>query len=188
MNEESSRDGEKNRRISLSFWAIAVVGLALLVLNVALQRRNSQMETSLAELERSRGPQPGVVIQEIVGETPSGAPITLHFNERTLVLAMSARCKPCSENWPAWREVVSSLPSGAQVVYADVTDSVNDRYLANFAIPAGRVITRIDFGARWRYDLRETPETIVVAAGGKVEKVWKGRLSAKDIIEAKSAF
>jgi hypothetical protein len=36
MNEESRRDGEKNKRISLSFWTIAVAGLALLAFNVAL--------------------------------------------------------------------------------------------------------------------------------------------------------
>ncbi|HVO99855.1 MAG TPA: hypothetical protein VMT15_17405 [Bryobacteraceae bacterium] len=69
-----------------------------------------------------------------------------------------------------------------------MNDSVNDKYLAKLMIPAERVITRIDFGIRWRYDLRETPQTIVVAAGGKVEKAWKGRLSSKDIIEVKLAF
>jgi hypothetical protein len=187
MIEENRRNREDGR-VSLSFWAIVIAALALLAINVALQRRNSELEASLSDMEQSRGPQPGTVIPEIVGERPSGGQFTVRFGERTLVLVLSATCHICVENWPAWRQLISSLPKSTPVLFADVNDAVNERYMAKFAMSPERVVTKINLAAKWQYNLRETPETLVVAAGGKVEKTWIGKLNAADILDIRARF
>jgi hypothetical protein len=169
-------------------WASTSAGLALLAFNIALQQRNAKLVASLEKFEQSRGPQPGSVIPEIVGERPSGEPASVRFGSKTLILVLSGVCKVCSENWPAWRELVNSLPGGTPVLYADVTDTINDKYMARFMVPAAEVITRIDLSTKWRYNLRETPQTVVVAAGGKVERAWIGKLTTQDIRDVRSAF
>ena len=188
MSENNRRSEGKNKKLQLSYWTIMTVGLALLAFNVALQRRNSKLEASLAEIEQSRGPRPGSVITEIVGERPSGEPFTVRFNAQTLVLVLSATCRICDENWPMWRELMDSLPKGTPVLFADVNDGVNQTYMTRFAMQPDKAVTKINLAAKWQYNLRETPETLVVAAGGRVERAWIGKLTAADINDVRARF
>lgn len=80
------------------------------------------------------------------------------------------------------------MPSGIPVVYADVTDSVSDQFIEKFSIPRDGIVTRIDLGTKWMFDLRETPETMVLGPGGRVEGVWRGTMSRTDLASAKQAL
>lgn len=168
--------------------AILAAGIALLGVNLQLQRRNSALESALVDLRAARGPQLGTEIPEFIGTTVSGKPISVRFPSRTLVLVFSARCKPCTENWPSWTELTAGMPSGIPVVYADVTDSVSDQFIEKFSIPRDGIVTRIDLGTKWMFDLRETPETMVLGPGGRVEGVWRGTMSRTDLASAKQAL
>jgi hypothetical protein len=116
-----------------------------------------------------------------MGARLSGETVTVKFTDVSLLLLFSTGCQICTENLPRWKELVQAVRPDIQVVYADATDRVSERYLVKYMIPPERVITKIDIESKWRYDLRETPQTIILGKGGKVEKVWKGKMTPEDV-------
>jgi hypothetical protein len=160
---------------------LVILSLGLLGANFGLQRQNAKLTSALEEIQNQRGPQPGMVIRSIAGARLSGDAVTVNLSDPSLLLLFSTGCKICTENLPRWREVVSGAKPGTQVVYADLTDGVSENYLAKYMIPSAQVVTRIDFESKWRYDLRATPQTVILGRAGKVEKVWKGLMTPQDV-------
>jgi hypothetical protein len=158
--------------------------LALVIVNIALQRQNSKLAASLEDVRYARGPQQGGTLQQLSGLDALGRPVTFNLamqKNRTLLLVLSARCGACTENWPKWRDVVRHITPAVPVVYADVADSVSAAYLRRFDVPQSRFLTKIDLQTRWIHDLRETPQTIVLGPSGRIEKVWLGVLARRDV-------
>lgn len=159
------------------------VCIVFLALNIALQYQNSRLSAALDDVRHARGPRPGGMLPQLAGQDLRGQPVVFRFSDlkgSTLLLALSARCKACSDNWPKWRSIVRRLSGRFPVVYADVADSVSDEYVNRFGAPRDRLITRIDLRTRWMHDLRDTPQTVVLGKGGRIERVWMGLLSQKD--------
>ena len=81
--------------------------LALVIVNIALQRQNSKLAASLEDVRYARGPQQGGTLQQLSGLDALGRPVTFNLamqKNRTLLLVLSARCGACTENWPKWRD------------------------------------------------------------------------------------
>ena len=158
--------------------------LALVIVNVALQRQNSKLAVALEDVRYARGPRPGGTLRELSGHDALGGPVVFNFSSqknRTLLLVLSAWCGACTENWPRWLDVARRVTPAVQVVYADVADSVSADYLRRFGVPQSRFLTRIDLPTRWVHDLRETPQTIVLGPAGRIERVWLGVLTQNDV-------
>lgn len=164
------------------------LSLGLLVVNVVLQRENTHLLKTLDQTENSRGPQPGLELRSLTGTSPYGNPIVVRLSDRSLLLLFSVGCKVCTQNWPNWKDLVHRSPVGTQVTYADITDHVSERYIADHSISPQAIITRIEVAEKWRYDLRETPQTVLIGGRGVVEKVWRGLLTPQDVDAVLSAI
>jgi len=176
-----------------AYIAVLVLTLAcgvLLVVNHKLQTQNNQLVAQYHVLSITEGPPVGSRIPSLHGESISGQPITLDLSKRdsgTLLLVLSPTCPHCKANFHNWKNLLPLVPA-SQVVWVDVTGTVNAAYLASVAIPASANVIRVSAEDRARYNLFATPTTIWLQSHAVVKNEWAGELQDADIKQLRNTL
>jgi peroxiredoxin len=172
-------------------WNYAISGccVLLLALNIALVFQNRELKSRLSMPPPVLQATAGSQMPDLKGFDPDGKPVEVRYGtdpRQVLVLVFSPTCPFCEQNWPKWTAVIKSLDGSlVRPVGVDVTSTTTDIFDSQHAMGEMPVIAEVDPVARVDYRFQLTPQTILLDATGKVEKVWSGVLNDAAVAELK---
>jgi hypothetical protein len=171
-------------------YSFAAIALALLVLNVILIDQNRILKRMLASPAPSLLPPVGVPMPPLEGLGISGSRVSVPYrdlNEQTLVLVFSPICPICAQNWPKWLALSDAVNlAHARTAYVNIVGRAPEDYLQQRGAPADFFIVQIDPKSEIAYNLRYSPETIMIDRSGKIVRVWVGLLNDQDMADIKN--
>jgi hypothetical protein len=162
-------------------YALFACCVLLLGANIALFRQNRSLKAQIAAPPPGLEASAGMTVPDLKGYDVSGKPLAVAYGpdqRKVLILVFSPACNFCVENWPRWQAMLGALDREAvRPVGVDVTATSTPAFLAEHQLTGIPVLVQVDPAARLHYRLQLTPQTILVDAQGKVEKVWSGVLT-----------
>lgn len=156
----------------------ALLLVAIVTSQFVLLRTNQSNQSNQAA-RRSQGPKKGMVIEKAKGLTD---------RDRTLVVAMSSRCKFCAKSLPFIADMshlVEQNKSDSKIVAVFPEGDPDSRSFlsrANVNIPITSGLTFTDFG------VRVTPTYVLLNREARVVEVWVGQLSKPSMDSVKHAL
>jgi peroxiredoxin len=159
---------------------VALFAFGLVIVNLLLIQQNHELKAYANRGTRSLALKEGTAVPSIVGEDLSGNRVLEAYTEdsrQTLLLVFSPSCHVCSENMPNWEKLSRQLDlSRFRLVAMSLKQEGTKEYVANYDLRNGLILSMVDAKTRAAYELALTPQTILIDATGKVEKVWTGVL------------
>ena len=153
-----------------------LAGLGVLAENIFLFRQNRHLSEALAP-QISVGTQ----LQTLVGVTLDGRlePVTLpSADSKLLIITFSPGCPACQANQDGWMRLASTLEQkGVRVLWVsrDPIEITRD-YCLKHGIRLSDTLADPPYRTFAQLGLARVPNTLLVGAEGRVEKVWAGRL------------
>jgi peroxiredoxin len=153
-----------------------IAGLGVLAENIFLFRQNRRLNETLAP-QISAGTQ----LQMLAGLALDGRlePVALPAaGSKLLIITFSPGCPACQANQGGWMKLASMLERrGVRVLWVsrDPIEITSD-YCMKHGIPLSDTLADPPYRTFNQLGLARVPNTVLVAAEGKVEKVWAGRL------------
>lgn len=131
----------------------------------------------------------GNITRVRAGDTLPALPdFSWNDSEYTLLLALSPRCRYCSESMPFYRRLVSSVHAGniplrvAALFASSIPPQAADTYLKDSALEVDRVlIASLDL-----LGIGGTPTLVLADRSGKVMNVWSGKTKNEEEEELRS--
>jgi hypothetical protein len=167
------------------FLAPVFVGVAILlsVVSVLLVRQNRVLHRKVQFVESELLLQPGTEARPITGKDLRGDSVAVAHGQdgkKTLMLVFSPDCHACDLNWPKWNLAIRSADAaGARVVGVNLAPVLTEEYIERHGLGGRVVIAQADASSKLAYQLRFTPQTIVIGSDAKVLWVWTGALPDK---------
>lgn len=169
-----------------------VLGVVLAVTNLLLVRENRGLRALLSERQRSLEPQVGAVVASLSGHDLDGNGFTVDYGQdsrKTLVFVFSTKCRVCDRNWPYWQGIIRSVEKGSfRLVFVNLLSPLSADYIAKYNLARFSVIADLDPKHIVEYNLRLTPQTILINPNGVIEKVWTGVLRGERLEEVAQAL
>jgi hypothetical protein len=112
----------------------------------------------------------------VAGDTLTPIPgLDLANAPRTLILFLRSGCKYCTASAEFYQRLVA-LPGRAPIVAVSFEDSASlQSYLTALGVRPDKVLST----SRDSPQLGPTPMLLLVAAGGRIERVWRGQLKSE---------
>lgn len=127
---------------------------------------------------------PGTALPPLEGFDSDGVRHSIDYGQdsrKTVLLVLSPRCHACEENMPNWEAIINGLDRRSfRLAAVSLQSEGFKEYAIRHGINQVPVLTKIDPKYRVTYNLALTPQTILITADGKVEKVWTGVLREED--------
>jgi thiol-disulfide isomerase/thioredoxin len=156
--------------------------VVIVALGVDLYRTHDRLNR-LELVTRGGEPLESASLLPMAAGTAAGKHVTIRRGEPRLIFYMSAHCGVCARNMPVWSEVAHQI--GSEHALFLVSDPVEmpqmPGYLAKYAVNGVPAVTA-DPEIVSRYYMFTVPKTVVVDADGKVAKVWRGVVTAADVL------
>jgi peroxiredoxin len=157
-----------------------VLGATLLFVNVLLVQQNKKLKVLASRPDRTLEVKPGTALPPLQGFDSNGARQSIDYGQdsrKTVLLVFSPVCHACEENMPNWEAIINGLDQRSfRLAAVSLQSEGFKEYASRHGINQVPVLTKIDPKYRVTYNLALTPQTILIAADGKVEKVWTGVL------------
>jgi peroxiredoxin len=161
------------KALEILLWLAA---LGVLAENVVLLRQNRRLGDALA-------PQiaVGTQLRMLSGLLLEGRvePVSLpSADSKLLIITFSPGCPACQANQDGWSKLASALQQkGVRVLWVsrDPIEVTRD-YCLKHAIPFSDTLADPPYRTYTQLGLARVPNTVLVGAEGRVEKVWAGRL------------
>jgi hypothetical protein len=161
-----------------------VLGAGLLLMNGLLLQQNKKLRILAKRPDRALEVRPGTTLPPLEGFDSNGNMHSLNYaqdSRKTVLLVLSAKCRACDENMPNWEAMINGLDRQSFRLAAVSLQSEGFKENASQrGINQIPILTKIDPKYRVAYNLALTPQTILIDADGKVEKVWTGFLRGED--------
>jgi len=171
----------KSRAVTLLMFFF---GAVLLLVNVLLVHQNKMLKVLASRPDRALEINPGTTLPPLEGFDSNGARHSIDYGQdprKTVLLVLSPRCQACEENMPNWEAIINGLDRRSfRLAAVSLRSEGFKEYASQRGINQVPVLTKIDPKQRVAYNLALTPQTILIDAGGKVEKVWTGVLWGED--------
>lgn len=159
--------------IAVLLWLAA---LGVITENILLFRQNQR-------LLQARAPQiaEGAQLRMLAGLTLDGhiEPVDPPAaGSKLVVIAFSPGCSACQANQEEWMKLANTLKrNGVRALWVsrDPVDITRD-YCLKHGIPLSDVLADPPYRTYLQLGLARVPNTVLLGAGGMVEKVWAGRL------------
>lgn len=152
----------------------------LLVLNVILLKQNQGMKAQLASYTSSPKLTTGTQLPSLRGRGIDGKETQVSFGKdlrKSLLLVFAPECQFCEQNMSAWKQILDNINESSFRVTAVSLSSQNlTSYIAQHQLNTIPVLTDVNLQDRESYKLASVPQTILIDANGRVEKVWTGLL------------
>jgi len=171
--KQKSGTGEKVFGI---FLMVACAVLAVLVLLLAMQNRRlkEQLSTLLTPQMPAEALQEGDVLETLALLDDGGNRVVISFEglaDRTLLLFFSPDCPACRETIPVWSALLHDRHSTIRVAGIRLGAGNEDSPNLPFAVH-----TPEDGGQFLAGKIPFVPATMLLDAGGSIERVWYGVL------------
>ncbi len=153
-----------------------LAGLGVLAENIFLFQQNRRLNEALAP-QISTGTQ----LQMLSGVAFDGRlyPVALPAaGSKLLIITFSPGCPACQANQDGWMRLATTLEQkGVRVLWVsrDPIEITRD-YCAKHGIPLSDTLADPPYRTFAQLGLARVPNTVLVGAEGRVEKVWAGRL------------
>jgi peroxiredoxin len=153
-----------------------LAGLGVLAENIFLFLQNRRLNEALAPQVSA-----GTQLQMLAGIAFDSRlePVTLpSADSKLLIITFSPGCPACQANQDGWIRLASTLEQkGVRVLWVsrDPIEITRD-YCVKHGIPLSDVLADPPYRTFAQLGLARVPNTLLVGANGKVEKVWAGRL------------
>ncbi len=162
-----------NKVMEIFLWLVA---LGVLAENVFLFLQNRRLSDALAPQITA-----GAQLQMLSGLALDGRPqqVTLpESGSNLLIITFSPGCPACQANQDGWKKLANTLElKGVRVLWVsrDPIEITRD-YCSKHGIPLSDVLADPPYRTFAQLGLVRVPNTVLVGAEGRVEKVWAGRL------------
>jgi hypothetical protein len=181
MKSASLAHQAKNRAVVL---LTLVFGAILLLVNVLLVQQNKKLRGLANRPDRALEIKPGTSLPPLEGLDSNGDRRSFNYGQdarKTVLLVLSPRCRACEDNMPNWEAIINGLDQRSfRLAAVSLQSEGFKEYAIRHGINQLPTLTDIDPKYRVAYNLALTPQTILIDADGKVEKVWTGRLREGD--------
>jgi hypothetical protein len=171
---------------------LMIVGVMLLFVNVLLVRQNKKLKVLAGRPDRALEISPGTAVPPLEGIDSNGGLQSINYGQdrrKTVLLVLSSRCYACEENMPNMRAIINRLDRQSfRLAAVSLQSDGFKEYSNRFGINQIPILTKIDPKYRVAYKLALTPQIILIAPDGKVEKVWTGLLQREDIQDVERAL
>jgi len=153
-----------------------LAGLGVLAENIFLFRQNRHLSEALAPQIMA-----GTQLQMLAGIAFDGRlePVILPAaGSKLLIITFSPGCPACQANQDGWMRLASTLErKGVRVVWVsrDPIEITRD-YCTKHGIPLSDTLADPPYRTFAQLGLARVPNTLLVGAEGRVEKVWAGRM------------
>ena len=153
-----------------------LAGLGVLAENIFLFRQNRHLSEALAPQIMA-----GTQLQMLAGIAFDGRlePVALPAaGSKLLIITFSPGCPACQANQEGWMKLASTLQQrGVRVLWVsrDAIEVTRD-YCVKHSIPLSNTLADPPYRTFAQLGLARVPNTVLVGAEGRVEKVWAGRL------------
>jgi peroxiredoxin len=153
-----------------------LAGLGVLAENIFLLQQNRRLNEALASQITA-----GTQLKNLAGIAFDGRlePVALPAaGSKLLILTFSPGCPACQANQDGWMRLSSTLEQkGVRVLWVsrDPIEITRD-YCAKHSIPLSNTLAEPPYGTYVQLGLARVPNTLLVGAEGRVEKVWAGRM------------
>ena len=159
-------------------------GAALLFINVLLIQQNEKLRVLARKPDRALEVKPGTALPALEGLDSNGDRHTFSYSQdsrKTVLFVLSPRCRACDENMPNWEAIIKGVDRRSfRLAGVSLQSEGFEEYASRHGINQVPILTKIDPKYRVAYNLALTPQTILIDADGKVEKVWTGLLRGED--------
>ncbi len=160
------------------------LGGVLLLVNVLLVEQNKKLRVLARRPDRALEIKPGTELPPLEGLDSNGNKHSFDYGQdqrKTVLLVLSPRCNSCEENMPNWEAIINGLDRRSfRLAAVSLQSDGYKEYASRHGINQVPVLTKIDPHYRIAYNLALTPQTILIDADGKVEKVWTGFLRGEN--------
>jgi peroxiredoxin len=166
-----------NNVMEILLW---LAGLGVLAENVFLFLQNRRLNEALAPQITA-----GTKLQMLAGIGFDGRlePVALPAaGSKLLIITFSPGCPACQANQDGWMRLASTLEQkGVRVLWVsrDPIEITRD-YCTKHRIRLSDTLADPPYRTFAQLGLARVPNTLLVGAGGRVEKVWAGRLDQAD--------
>jgi len=153
-----------------------LAGLGVLAENIFLFRQNRHLNEALAPQITA-----GTQLRMLAGIAFDGRlePVILPAaGSKLLIITFSPGCPACQANQDGWMRLASTLErKGVRVLWVsrDPIEITRD-YCTKHGIPLSDTLADPPYRTFAQLGLARVPNTVLVGADGRVEKVWAGRL------------
>jgi peroxiredoxin len=153
-----------------------LAGLGVLAENIFLFRQNRHLNEALAPQITA-----GTQLQMLAGIAFDGRlePVILPAaGSKLLIITFSPSCPACQANQDGWMKLAITLEQkGIRVLWVsrDAIEITRD-YCTKHGIPLSDTLADPPYRTFAQLGLARVPNTLLVGAEGRVEKVWAGRL------------
>ena len=153
-----------------------LAGLGVLAENIFLFRQNRHLSEALAPQITA-----GTQLRMLSGVALDGRlePVTLPpADSKLLIITFSPGCPACQANQDGWMRLASTLEQkGVRVLWVsrDPIEITRD-YCVKHGIPLSDTLADPPYRTFAQLGLARVPNTLLVGAEGRVEKVWAGRM------------
>jgi hypothetical protein len=163
---------------------LVFLGTALLLINVLLVQQNEKLRVMAMKPDRALEVKPGTALPPLEGFDNNGAKHIFNYGQdsrKTVLFILSPLCQSCEENMPNWEAITKGLDRRSfRLAGVSLQSKGFKEYASRHGINQVPILTKIDPKYRVAYKLALTPQTILIDADGKVEKVWTGLLRGED--------
>ena len=160
---------------------VGALAAILLVANLMLIWQNRRLAAVVASQTLAMEPLRGAQVPALRGVDPRGRRLTLDYagqSRRTLLLVSSTNCAACDRNWGAWEKLLKRLDAASvRPVVVNLSGEVNEAYLRQHGVGDIPVFAGVDAEVLLAYNLRLSPQTVLVDRQGVVKEVWSGQLA-----------
>jgi peroxiredoxin len=153
-----------------------LAGLGVLAENIFLFQQNRRLSDALAPQITA-----GTQLQMLAGiafDDRLEAVALPAAGSKLLIVTFSPGCPACQANQDGWMRLASDLQQkGVRVLWVsrDPIEITRD-YCVKHGIPLSDTLADPPYRTFAELGLARVPNTVLVGAGGRVEKVWAGRL------------
>jgi len=153
--------------------------LILVALNIILVKQNRDLKTSMnAHPGRPEDIRSGTAVPALEGKDLNGNTFTISYGadrRKTVLLSFSPQCGICDMNMPNWEAIIKGVDKNAfRVAAVSLVTEGTKEYIARHNFGDTPLMAEIKAEGRSAYKFHSTPQTVLIDASGKVEKVWTG--------------
>lgn len=164
--------------------ALLLFMLILIALNIVLVKQNRDLKASMnAHPSRPEDIKPGTIVPALEGRNLSGDAFTISYGvdrRKTVLLSFSPQCSFCDKNMPNWEAIIKDMDKGAfRVAAVSLNTAGTKEYVARHNFADALLMTEIKAENQSAYKFHATPQTLLIDASGKVEKVWTGLIQGE---------
>lgn len=166
--------------------SIFVIALAVLVQNLLLIKDNRALRQAATRPDSDMAIPVGRLIHDLSGSTMDGKLRTISIpekpGEKLLIVTFSPGCSFCRASLASWLRLSRELaqkPEWHVLWISRDPLQVTRQYCTEQELPADETIADPTYRTYVQLALKAVPNTIVIGAGGHVEKVWTGALDTQ---------